>query len=217
MASLCETLEWLADAPRHGLAAQATLADLARLVIALSAMQPQPMEAIRCGRGCSACCHQPAPLSPAEAFHVAELVRAAPVLRRRMSMVRRQELRAGITWRDPDRMTRWQSARIPCPALADDGACMIHPDRPLVCREHLVDSDPLHCGDPTGHGIRLIEPSWRLRDVLLTACAELLEDAPTKVPLPQVLAWAHRHRAWGRRRWPREQLIRAVGRWLGTG
>jgi len=104
---------------------------------------------VPCRRGCSACCHGPFDISPADAALVAEGVAALPeaeraaVRARAAAAVRRcEELEPG--WRAPwdvdalgeqafdalgDRL-----AGEPCPALGADGGCLIHAHRPATCR-----------------------------------------------------------------------------------
>jgi Fe-S-cluster containining protein len=221
MPSLDETIAWLADSPGGPIGDTGTLADLARFALHLAELQPPASGPISCGRGCSACCHQPAPLTPAEAFHVAALISRSPAMRKRLADGRRRERSLGITADHPDRMSRWQTERIPCPALGPQGECTIHPQRPLVCREHLVASDPRFCADPSGYGIRLIPPAWPLREALEQACAILLDTTPLIIRFDAVASWTHRHRAWGVRRWPRavliDALLRSMERSCATG
>lgn len=193
----------LAGAAARDLPDQAGLADLARLAIALSQDAPDPPAS--CRRGCTACCHQPVPLSPAEAFYIAELLRWDPVLRRGAERTRRRALRDGLD------AAAWLAARISCPALAGDGTCSIHPQRPLACREHLAASDPARCWRPDGIGVRLVEPSVRFRQALVDACARVMGTAPQTIPLHHALGWAHANRAWGSRRWRRSDLAAALG------
>ncbi|MGE5547171.1 MAG: YkgJ family cysteine cluster protein [Solirubrobacterales bacterium] len=83
-----------------------------------------------CAKGCGWCCHQVVGITAAEEMMVVEAVQALP-----------PAARAGIRCRAgaaEDRLARlpverWQAERLPCPLL-DDGACLIHAQRPLPCR-----------------------------------------------------------------------------------
>lgn len=104
---------------------------------------------VLCQRGCSACCLGPFDISPADAELVASAVdRLDPAIR---SMV---QLRAAdqvaqyhelaSSWSPPwdpgaigDRKFDWicnRLAKARCPALGDNGACLIYEDRPATCR-----------------------------------------------------------------------------------
>lgn len=104
---------------------------------------------VLCRRGCSACCFGPFDISPADAELVAKAVdRLEPAVR---SLV---ELRATeqVT-RYAELAPRWNApwdvdalgdrrfdrvsdalAKLPCPALGDEGDCLIYDDRPANCR-----------------------------------------------------------------------------------
>ena len=104
---------------------------------------------VLCRRGCSACCFGPFDISPADAEQVAKAVdRLDPATR---SLV---ELRAlDQVTQYADLAPRWNApwdidalgdrrfdrisdalAGLPCPALGDDGACLVYDDRPANCR-----------------------------------------------------------------------------------
>ena len=102
-----------------------------------------------CRRGCSACCHGPFDISPADAELVAQGVAALPeaerdALRARAgAQLRRAEARApgwGAPWDvealgEPrfDALVEELAAE-PCPALDAAGGCLIHAHRPATCR-----------------------------------------------------------------------------------
>lgn len=105
--------------------------------------------AVPCRRGCSACCHGPFDISPADAALVAQGVRgltepARVALHARAAAQLRRcgELVPG--WGPPwdvsslreevfDALTE-SLAQQPCPALAADGGCEIYAHRPATCR-----------------------------------------------------------------------------------
>lgn len=95
---------------------------------------------MRCGPGCSDCCHQLFQITEIEAAHVSEGVSELPRARRRKLEERarrytreRRQLIAATG--EPE---AWGSlpppgARLACPAL-EDGICAIYEHRPLICR-----------------------------------------------------------------------------------
>lgn len=198
-------IAWLAEGGRGPgtMPATAGLADLARSVQALAAILPQP--ASSCRRGCNACCHQVAPMSPAEAFLLASQVGRRAHLAARSTAWRRRYRRLSA-----DPAGRDIARRLRCPALGDDGACTIHRHRPLACREHLVDSDPARCHGPDEAGVRILPLPLRLAEALLTACAGLMRTAPTTIAVGSAVAWARANRGWDARRWPRHELLAAL-------
>ena len=104
---------------------------------------------VLCRRGCSACCMGPFDISPADAELVAVAVdRLDPAVRSLVQLRATEQvaLYAGLApgWSDPwdidtfgerpfDRVSD-ALAGVPCPALDDDGACLIYDDRPATCR-----------------------------------------------------------------------------------
>ena len=114
---------------------------------------------ISCRAGCGACCRQLVPVSELEALHLAQVVSAMPPERRERVIERFRE--AGL--RAAPALEQFHAADgastaaevaaavapyfalgIPCPFLEEE-SCSIHPDRPSICREYLVTSDPAHC------------------------------------------------------------------------
>lgn len=104
---------------------------------------------VLCRRRCSACCLGPFDISPADAEQVASAVdRLEPAVR---SLVRLRALdqisqyaEPAPDWGDPwdidaigdrrfDRVSD-ALAGTPCPALGDDGSCLIYDHRPANCR-----------------------------------------------------------------------------------
>jgi Fe-S-cluster containining protein len=138
----------------------------ARLLVDASsaAFIADPDIGVSCRAGCSACCSQAVPVTPAE---IRSVVAAIARLRdeRRADITRRVEvvtataLAAGVSAATfdeagPDPVARRAAASTyfgldqPCPLLFD-GVCSIRDDRPLACREYLVASNPVHCAPPT--------------------------------------------------------------------
>ncbi len=104
---------------------------------------------VPCHSGCSACCHGPFDISPADARLVALAVAALDETSR--TTVRRRAAAQCARYREllPDWAPPWDVtdlgddafdalvealADLPCPALDASGACLIYADRPATCR-----------------------------------------------------------------------------------
>ncbi|MEZ4240822.1 MAG: YkgJ family cysteine cluster protein [Myxococcota bacterium] len=159
-----------------------------------------------CRRGCTACCHHPVPLSPAEAHALAAQIAGMPEARReaveaRFAAVREQVRAAGLLEALEGTLQggelpvgAYLAARIPCPLL-EDGACSIYADRPLACREHLVSSDPPACSEPGSPAVRAVPLLARLARALTRVSAEAWPAAPARIPLLVAPGWARAHAA----------------------
>jgi Fe-S-cluster containining protein len=120
---------------------------------------------ISCRAGCGACCRQAVPLAVTEAGELRELIESLPEAQRakvkeRFDAALARLREAGLLPRlqrlfelsGPERVVlgrEYFELGIACPFLEDE-SCSIHPHRPLSCREYLVTSSPVHCGNPTG-------------------------------------------------------------------
>ena len=120
---------------------------------------------VTCAKGCSACCSaQPVPVTPPEAYALLRVVEALPAARRAViearfddRVERLREAGLADTLLDQPADLNPDAARaiahayftlgLACPFL-DEDACSIHPQRPFVCRQYLVSSDPALCADP---------------------------------------------------------------------
>lgn len=93
---------------------------------------------IRCGKGCSHCCHEAVEIWPQEA---ALLVEAACAAGRALDRARleRQSRYTVDTWRQQP------VADKACVFLGGDGACTVYESRPNACRKLLVVTDPALC------------------------------------------------------------------------
>jgi len=104
---------------------------------------------VPCSAGCTACCHGPFDISPADAALVAEGVSLLPPEQReamltaaRAQVARYAEVMPG--WEHPWNVTALGEeqfdlvsealAELPCPALSEGGACRIYAHRPATCR-----------------------------------------------------------------------------------
>jgi len=152
---------------------------------------------VSCRAGCGTCCRQLVPIREMEAAALAALVDAMPEPRRAAVRARFADaversalLRERLDARGAlDRAGRVQlkldffALGIACPFLENE-SCSIHPDRPLICREHLVNTPAEWCADPAHHPIRAL-PIVRAD----TAVANLFEGGRW-VPLIDALTYA---------------------------
>jgi Fe-S-cluster containining protein len=183
---------------------------------------------VSCKKGCGACCRQVVPLSPPEAWMVADLVAGMGVERQRdvrtafSSVAGRLSdtgLRAALTGTitSVHQLTAiaadYFRLGLPCPFLSDE-ACSVHPYRPSVCREYLVTSSATHCATLTASAIARVPVAARLSEALVELTAELLGTQREVVPLALALEWAANHEREGQRRWGARQLVEGLVRKL---
>ncbi len=136
---------------------------------------------IRCGRGCSHCCHEAVEIWPQEAALLVRIARERGMVLDE-ARLERQSRYTVETWRNQP------AADKACGFLGDDGACTVYEFRPNACRKLLVVTDPALCDatqrvpDSVGRWF-----SWE---------AELMESAALEVfgaaLMPQLLLAASR-------------------------
>lgn len=185
---------------------------------------------VTCAKGCSACCRaQPVPVAPPEAYALLRLVEALPATRReqvearfadRMHRLREAGL-ADLLLDRPDDLDAERARDIAhayfklglvCPFL-DEDACSIHPQRPFVCRQYLVTSDPALCTDPFANKADVIPMPLHAATAELAVSETAYGRAQHTVPLTLALAYARRHRGELEQRFDAEPLFR---QWLGA-
>ncbi|MEZ5354069.1 MAG: YkgJ family cysteine cluster protein [Bryobacteraceae bacterium] len=167
------TLPVLPVRPSRLLPALRILTDTA--VQAAESAAAERNQTIRCYKGCGACCSQMVPLRRMEARRMAVMVDRMPEPRKsavlaRFAGARRRFAEAGMLHavENPHQTDgfdwsefalRYFHTGVPCPFL-EEGSCSIYAERPMVCREFLVTSDPAHCTHPEQRGVdRLPVPS----------------------------------------------------------
>ena len=185
---------------------------------------------VTCAKGCSACCRaQPVPVTPPEAYALLRLVEAFPATRRQDIETRFEDRvqrlhAAGLA--DPllEQPADLDAARarniaqayfrlgLVCPFLEDD-ACSIHPQRPFVCRQYLVASDPALCADPFANKTDVLPMPLRAATAELAVCEAFYGRPQHTVPLTLALEYARRHRQELERRFDAEPVFR---QWLGA-
>jgi len=96
---------------------------------------------LECRLGCTGCCHGLFEIGGADVALIADALRAAEPATRELLIARSREILEALDAppiRDCDTQQKnqfFERARdVACPALADDGACRIYENRPLVCR-----------------------------------------------------------------------------------
>jgi Fe-S-cluster containining protein len=189
-----------------------------RLVAMAARAEAAAGRPVSCAKGCGACCRQAVPVSPAEAWMLADHVASLPpadrqAVRERFARVRERLAGAGFADRSLAGGDRRELERLgldyfrlglACPFLAAE-ACSIHPHRPSACREFLAVSPAEYCADPGARPVRNVPMPASLTDALSRACAAALGGEPTTVPL--ALDWAAAHRDEGAQRFDAEQLL----------
>ena len=98
---------------------------------------------IRCGKGCSHCCHEPVEIWAHEAALLVAIARAAGMTLDR-TRLERQSRYSAENWRQQPAQDR------ACGFLGADGACTVYEFRPNVCRKLLVVTDPALCDTSNG-------------------------------------------------------------------
>lgn len=196
-----------------GVSGPMRLSELARHAMALSQALPQTGgETVSCRKGCGACCRQVVPLTPAEAFHLEELVAGAPATRRRKLRSRFRLIFRRLKREDMDGLPLFHHAPgyfrlgLACPFLEEE-SCSIHADRPLVCREHLVVSPAEHCADFPGALVRMLPQPLSVREALEELTTECSGAGQVTVPLSRGLDWAAGNRELSERTWDGAWLL----------
>ena len=167
---------------------------------------------VSCARGCSACCRiQPVPVTPAEAYGLLRLVEDLPEPNRGRILSRFAERQARLTsagladaYLEGRRAGSQEDAqanvkayldlRLACPFLEDDDSCGIYQDRPFVCREYCVTSDPKLCENPLELPVESVPMLASLAAASMEAAAEVSGHQRYTIPLTLALAFATEHR-----------------------
>ncbi|MGA2496956.1 MAG: YkgJ family cysteine cluster protein [Tepidisphaeraceae bacterium] len=161
-----------------------------------------------CKPACGACCRQLVPIALSETYELRRLVEQMPEPRRaliqeRFAYIVRKLQAKGMAekLREPGRhgeqeidelSDQYFSLQMACPFLEEE-SCSIYPDRPIICREYLVTSDPEFCKNPTKETIQPLPIAARASAALMH-----LDDAPEKpylqwIPLTLALEWAEKN------------------------
>ncbi|MCX7782169.1 MAG: YkgJ family cysteine cluster protein [Meiothermus sp.] len=100
-----------------------------------------------CRRGCFACCFAWVVVGLAEAAYLREQLEAhqPEVLARAEAEGQKRLKRIGREKHRPDFPTAYFLEANPCPLLTPEGACSVHPHRPLACRGVLTNLEARYC------------------------------------------------------------------------
>lgn len=161
-------------------------------------------EEISCKKGCGACCSQPVPVAEIEAYQLAEIVESLPEPRRtevrekferafahfaEIGWFERLSECAGQTHKEQEQVVlEYFHEGISCPFL-EDGACSIHQDRPLACREYLVTSPAENCSNPSAQSVKLIELPLKPSKTLMKVGQKRQITGVNFIPLVLSLKW----------------------------
>jgi Fe-S-cluster containining protein len=201
-----------------------------RLVGLAAASEAGQGRRVSCQAGCGACCRQAVPLSPAEAFMIADVVSGMPPDRKLHTLERFAAAKETLQAHGfGDRSLQGSASEeqvlhlgldyfrlgIACPFLVEE-SCSIHPNRPSACREYLVTSPAAYCSDPGAHPIRSVPSAGSLTEALSKLSAMILGGEPTVIPMTLALEWAMANREAGRERYDAAALLTALVELLST-
>ncbi|MEO6094677.1 MAG: YkgJ family cysteine cluster protein [Fibrobacteria bacterium] len=200
-----------------------------RLIGMAVAAEARQGRQVSCKKGCGACCYQAVPLSPAEAWMIADVVASLPADRKAATLERFAAAKARLSEAGFGERSLQGAGeaevmklgidyfrlRIPCPFLVDD-ACSIHPNRPSACREFLVSSPAENCADPVAREIRSIPTAAILTEALSKVSALVMGGEPFAIPLPLALEWAVENREAGGKRFDATLLLTALVEFLAS-
>ena len=176
---------------------------------------------ISCKKGCAACCQGPmVPVSPPEAFALAEMITQLPAGHRdrieaRMTIIKDRLKEAGLlaslqeladsprqrSDEDIDFINRaYYALHLPCIFLEND-SCSIYEHRPAACREYLMTSPAIWCLDIEKNPVQELPTPLRAGTVLAILWADLTGGPVRLIPLPVATAWAKEHRSLLEQTW----------------
>lgn len=176
---------------------------------------------VSCKAGCGACCRQMVPLSPPEAYFMADMLDRMEDLRRARLVGRFEKIEAHLeslnmvgqllsaeSGSSPVRaLSRTYFAlQMACPFLEDE-SCSIHPDRPVACRDYSVTSPASFCRDPYTFPVEVVPMPMPLSLALARLFADLTDTEPTLIPLTLAPRWVREHPEWRSSTWPGLELF----------
>ena len=185
---------------------------------------------ISCGARCGACCRHMVPVSPPEAFAIAEVLGRLTPARRRVVVQRFARIVETVrTQGMVDELLapqitdetslpiarRYFALGMACPFLEEE-SCSIHADRPVVCRDFNVTSPAEWCRAPYDHDIAKVALPVPLAAPLARLTAALAGIEPCLIPLTLVPHWVARHEPLRTREWPGPELFNRFLREIGA-
>lgn len=176
---------------------------------------------VSCRAGCAACCRHMVPLSPPEAYFLADyLDRLDPLERARLDgrfeaidahlvkldlLDRLMDAKLGS---DPATAVNrtYFALQMPCPFLVQE-SCGIYADRPVACRDYNVTSPAEYCRDPWTFPVEMVPMPLPLSVALARTTAQVTGEPPVLIPLPLVPRWVKAHPEWRLATWPGLELF----------
>jgi Fe-S-cluster containining protein len=178
---------------------------------------------VTCSKGCGACCRQLVPITVPEALALARSITSWPEARRNRAEAGFDAVTHGLV--ESGWLKRWNDflehptggpqtfielgldyfrLGLPCPFLEDE-ACSVYEERPLICRQFLALSDPVHCQAPSPDTVRTVTLPARPNSILgamalgagytsaylpLTLLLGLAASSPSRGQKQSGMAWA---------------------------
>lgn len=179
---------------------------------------------IACRRRCCACCSYLVSLSVPEAFRLKQDLDGMPraeretfgrlsveSARRILESVPRRSIGQGLERTDTritaTRLSRWYARLgLPCVFLTHD-TCALYSNRPLVCREHLVEGSSESCGLRSHEMPQVVARPVSVAEALTQLTADVEGRPIESIMLPFALAWAQDNGRRSERRWPALQMV----------
>lgn len=214
----------------------ATLADivpLARTIsdrIAAASVEKHRRDKCRipCRKGCSACCSYLVPISVPEAIRLgydirgrnaheqkkmirSSLLAARRILKHEPPAVSLDESVSEAARHDTalQNTSDWyRNLDVTCPFLVNR-ACSIYAQRPLACREHMVEGTSAGCSGVSDDS-EVVRPPLRMVEVLGQLAAELEAMPVEAVILPLAVAWNEINAERADRCWPAPMMVRRL-------
>lgn len=165
-------------------------------------------ESISCTKGCGACCSQAVPIAEIEAYRLAELVENMPETRRanvkekfdnafshfaEIGWFEKLSECASQTHKEQEKVVlEYFREGISCPFL-EEGACSIHENRPLACREYLVTSPAENCSKPSAGSIKMVSLPVKPSKSLMKVGQRTQIAGVNFIPLIMSLKWAEKN------------------------
>jgi len=184
-------------------------------------LERQAGRALTCAAGCGACCRHMVPVSPPEAIHLVETIeslgserrgKAMDAFGRVIAVLERHRLIADLFDPPPTDEPILPAARkyfelgLACPFLRN-GSCVIHPQRPIACRDYNVSSPADWCDTPYDKDVAKIPMPMPLSVSLARLTAKLTGDRPCLIPLTLAPRWVEQNQVLRRRNWPGLELF----------
>lgn len=101
----------------------------------------------------------------------------------------------------------YRQINLPCPFLLDN-LCVIHEQRPIACREHLVVGSAADCDPNSANLPQVVQMPVSILEVLAHLTSELEQASVEAVMLPFALAWCDDNREYFQHTWPAPELVR---------